>query len=158
MTFAQKGAALATALATLLPMPADAGGVELTSLEQSFLREINTSRAAYGRAPVRIDTKLVRAARFHSTDMVRRGFFAHGVFTARLRHFGVTDGYVGEDLGWDSRLASAVHNLLAMWLKSQPHRDVLLGSRYRIVGIGVATGPFEGYAKAIVVTADFQGP
>ena len=158
MTFAKAGATFATALATLVPMSADAGGVELTPVEQSFLREINSTRAAYGRGPVTIDTRLVKAARFHSTEMVRGGFFAHGVFIARLRHFGVTDGHIGEDLGWDSRLASAVRSLIVMWLKSPTHREVLLSSNYRLIGVGVATGPFQGWSKAIVVTADFQGP
>jgi uncharacterized protein YkwD len=156
MTIRRIVAALGVAL--LLSMPASASGVRLTPVEAAFLREINSTRAAHGLRPVTLQVNLVIAARYHSRDMVKHGFFAHGDFAGRLQRFGVEPGLVGEDLGWDARVGSAVPHLLAAWLKSRPHRDVLLNPRYRTVGIGVTTGPFAGHSRALVVTADFHGP
>jgi uncharacterized protein YkwD len=147
---------VALAVALLLAAPAKAA-VRLTPVEQSFLQEINAARASHGSGSVALDVNLITAARFHSDDMVRRGFFAHGPFAGRLRHFGMKDGYVGEDLGWTAKAGSAVPDLLAMWLKSPLHRHVLLNPRYRRIGIGVRRGRFEGYSNALVVTADFFG-
>jgi uncharacterized protein YkwD len=132
--------------------------VPLSPTEHAFLHAINDTRAEHGIPQVSIDATLVRAARFHSADMVQRGYFAHDLFSRRLQSFGVGIGVVGEDLGWDSHLEIAVPELIELWLESPKHRRVLLDPRYRLVGLGVVKGPFRGYRQAIVVTADFYGP
>ena len=151
-------AALAAAFCAVVPAPAMGGVVPLSPLERSFLYAINHTRVEHGVNRVVINDTLVAAARAHSSDMVRRHYFAHRVFWRRLEQFGLTSGRVGEDLGWDSHLEIAVPELIRMWLRSQPHRAVLLNPNYQDVGVGVRIGPFAGYRKAIVVTADFLGP
>jgi uncharacterized protein YkwD len=44
-----------------------------------------------------------------------------------------------------------------MWLKSRPHRAILLDPDFRFVGIGARSGRFMGYQRARVFTADFGG-
>ena len=161
MSFARirpSAAVLVAALCTIGPAPSIGGGVTLSPLEQRFVHAINKTRVEHGATRVAIEETLVTAARAHSGDMIRRGYFSHGVFWQRLERFGVTSGNVGEDLGWDSHLDVAVPEIVGMWLRSKPHRDVLLSPKYRDFGVGVSVGPFEGYRKAIVVTADFRGP
>jgi uncharacterized protein YkwD len=158
------GAAAASVAATVAS-PAHAAGparvaaVELTTTESAFVRAINETRRERGLAPLTVNQDLVRAARFHSTDMVDRGYFEHGTVSRRLTRFGIKTGAVGENLGWRSTHRSAVPKLIDMWLRSPPHRAILLSPRFRTVGVGTGTGSFQGWAGAIVVTADFwSGP
>jgi uncharacterized protein YkwD len=152
------GAAVAAALLALVPQTANGSGNALSQTEQAFFVEINKTRGEHGLDRVTLDDRLIDAARFHSNDMVERGYFEHGVFSRRLERFGVEPGHVGEDLGWDRHIGVAVRELVEMWLDSPRHRAILLSSKYREVGIGVAVGPFKGFPKALVVTADFHGP
>jgi sortase A len=131
-------------------------GTTLSPAERSFLAAINETRAAHGVGRVALDAALVEAARVHSNDMVERGYFRHGpLWWRRLEQFGFTYGTVGEILGWYKHLTGAVSKLVQMWLRSPEHRVILLSPVYRVVGVGVAFGRFEGFPDAVVVTADF---
>ena len=77
-----------------------AGGIELTFTENAVVYAINDTRVEHGVPPLRINDDLVRAARFHSKDMVERQYFEHGPFGERLKRFGFKTGTVGENLGW----------------------------------------------------------
>src|SRR4029453_9569714 len=70
----------------------------VTPGELAVVRVVNTFRATNGLPPLRVGRALTRAARSHSVDMVRRGYFDHGPFVQRLRRFGVRAPYVGENL------------------------------------------------------------
>jgi uncharacterized protein YkwD len=130
-------------------------GVELTVIEAGFVRAINVTRRKRGLAPLKLNHDLVRAARFHSADMVDGGHFEHGPASRRLTRFGVKTGTVGENIGWSSSRESAVPMIVEMWLRSPPHRAVLLSRQFRAIGVGVGIGRFKGSDGAIVVTADF---
>jgi uncharacterized protein YkwD len=160
----RKGAALAAALslsalaATVAgAAPAAAATTRLTAVEGSFLRAINTVRAEHSSPPVRLDYGLVKAARAHSVDMVRAGYFRHGDFVRRLVSFGASGPMVGEDLGWTVVDAGETDRIIRWWLESPGHRAVLLRHGFDRMGIGVARGRFHGRPDCIVVTADFQG-
>jgi uncharacterized protein YkwD len=126
----------------------------LTSSENSLLSAINAVRTSRGLAPVKVDYRLVRTARAHSADMLRRQYFAHGAFTARVRSSGAAGTVFGEDLAWGPVSASWV---VSHWLTSPSHRAVLLRPGFRRVGIGAFQGTFAGHRGALVVTADFAG-
>jgi len=145
-------------VACAVPVSAHATGATITPLERAFVNAINGTRVEHGVPRVELGSALVRAARFHSSDMVEHGYFAHGDFSDRLGSFGVGYGRVGEILGWDARVHIAVPQLIAMWLASPEHRVVLLDPIYRRVGVGTSEGAFEGNPEAVVVTADFYGP
>ena len=148
-------AAAAGAPLTLSAGSASGAGVEPTATESAFVRAINETRRERGLAPLKVHHDLVRAARFHSTDMIDRGYFEHGVVAQRLTRFGIKTGTVGENLGWRSTRKSAAPALVEMWLRSPSHRAVLLSTQFRAVGVGTGIGPFKGWAGAIVVTVDF---
>jgi uncharacterized protein YkwD len=118
--------------------------------EIAIVRVMNSVRATNGVPPLRIGPALTRAARSHSVDMARRGYFEHGPFVQRLRRFGVRAPYVGENLASGTRPLSAAA-IVRMWVASPPHRQNLLDRGFRRVGIGLAGG------NTRLVTADFAG-
>jgi uncharacterized protein YkwD len=122
-----------------------------TSHELAILRAVNRVRIAHGRRPLRFGSALHRAARAHSVDMVRRGFFDHGPFAQRLRRFGVRASYVGENLAQATEPGFSAGLVVQMWLTSPGHRSVMLDPGFTRVGVGVAGG------SARRVTADFAG-
>jgi uncharacterized protein YkwD len=152
-------AALAATLLAVSPGSANgAAGIELTFTENAVVYAINDTRVEHGVAPLRINDDLVRAARFHSKDMVERQYFEHGPFGERLKRFGFKTGTVGENLGWLNNHTLAAPRLIRMWLRSPSHREVLLHPRLRVVGVGIRVGPFMGWDRAVVVTVDFWSP
>lgn len=156
-SFAARTAVAALAAAALLALPAAAGASSLTSSESSLLREINSVRAAHGLHVLRYDASLARAARAHSADMARRGYFAHGSFVSRMLHFGVHGPFVGENLAWGTGAYGSPRGIVTAWLHSPEHRANLLRPGFRRIGLGELTARFEGASGANVVTADFAG-
>jgi uncharacterized protein YkwD len=122
-----------------------------------LLTAMNEVRAAHGLAPLRLDPRLQRAARAHSSDMIRRNYFAHGPFMSRLARFGVRGPRVGENLAWGVGAGADPRGVVQRWLASPPHRANLLRRGFRRVGIGLLVGQFGGYSRAAVMTADFAG-
>jgi len=129
---------------------ASVGATTPTPGEIAIVRVMNSVRAANGVPPLRIGRALSRAARSHSVDMVRRGYFDHGPFVQRLRRFGVRAPYVGENLASGTTPLSAVA-IVQMWIASPPHRQNLLDRSFRRIGVGVAG------SSTRLVTADFAG-
>ena len=99
--------------------------------------------------------------------MLEDGYFEHESadgtsFDARIKRYYSDSGWqrwaVGEALLSSSAQISA-REIVATWLDSRPHREVILSSVYRETGLGVfyspsAAGEFDGQ-PALVVTADF---
>ena len=128
-----------------------------TSAELALLRAMNETRQAHGLVALRIDPRLQRIARRHSSEMLRTNTFGHGAFAARIRSAGVRARRVGENLAWGTGALAEPHAIVNVWLASPEHRANLLRPGYRTVGVGERNGTFGGYAGAVVVTADFAG-
>jgi uncharacterized protein YkwD len=127
----------------------------LTSSEASLLSSMNAVRKSNGLPALRVDFHLVRAARGHSADMMRRQYFAHGSVLGRAVAAGARGPLFGEDLAWATRIDATW--VVTHWLASPAHRANLLRPGFRRVGIGYAFGTFIGHGSAGVVTADFAG-
>jgi uncharacterized protein YkwD len=127
----------------------------LSGSEASLLNTMNAVRQSHGLPALRVDYHLVRAARGHSADMMRRQYFAHGSVAGRAVAAGARGPVFGEDLAWATRLTAQW--VVDEWLASPSHRAVLLRAGFRRVGIGIAFGTFVGHGGAGVVTADFAG-
>jgi uncharacterized protein YkwD len=135
-------------------LAAVASARRLTSSENSLLAVMNAARTSRGLPPLRVDSRLERAARSHSADMLHRQYFSHGAFSFRVRGWGAAGPVFGEDLAWGPLSASWV---VGQWLASPHHRVVLLRPGFNRVGVGAVTGNFAGRPGALVVTADFAG-
>lgn len=124
---------------------------------------INHVRRAHGLRPVVPSPRLHRAARAHSADMLRRGYFAHTsptgltLFERIVRSGFVTYGAwnAGETLAWGTGSYGSPAGVVNMWMRSPDHRAILLSPAYRFVGIGRAEGTFQGHPGADLWTADW---
>lgn len=115
-------------------------------LAQQLASAINRARSARSLSTLRIDTALGSVARWRSTDMANRGYFAHSIPPSGRLVFSELDrrGYcysiAGENIGWNTAptdtAANAIHQL---FLASPTHRKIELGS-WRRMAVGVATG------------------
>jgi uncharacterized protein YkwD len=138
--------------AAAAPAPARPAGAEV-----ELLRAINHARAQYGLGPLRVDPTLRRAARSHSSTLLRTGVFGHGDFARRLTRFGARGPAIGENLAWGVGAQGTAAGVLQGWLGSPSHRANLLRPGFRRIGIGRAVGTYRGFAGAAVFTADFAG-
>jgi uncharacterized protein YkwD len=130
--------------------PLGPSGASITPGEMAVVRVMNTMRVRHGVAPLRVGRTLTRAARSHSADMSRRGYFDHGAFVRRLRAFGVRAPYLGENIASGTQPLSA-GAIVQMWMLSPPHRQNLLDPSFKRVGVGAAGGLTR------MITADFAG-
>jgi uncharacterized protein YkwD len=125
---------------------------------------INHVRADHGVPGLRLDRRLGRAARRHSRDMVVHHYFAHTSRSGRSPKDRVAEtGWmhgkrrwtIGENLAWQPGSASPA-SIVGAWLRSSPHRHILLDATFRVVGIGRAPGtPFGTAGDGATFTADF---
>jgi uncharacterized protein YkwD len=139
-----------------------------TALGGSVVQELNRVRATRGLPPLRHSASLAAAARKHSTQMARFGFFDHSSpdgtpFWRRIERFYGDRGFsyweVGENIFWQSPAAPAALPVVREWLASPPHRANLLARKWREVGVGVvnmpsAPGVYRG-RPVTIVTVDF---
>ena len=123
---------------------------------RALVAAVNSVRTAHLLPTLSVDFRLSRAARSHSLDMMRRGYFAHGNLLARMMRFHVRGTLFEENLVYSSGILSA-QGAVADWLASPPHRETLLDPKLRRIGVAAPVGPFNGYGTATVVTADFAG-
>ena len=121
------------------------------SRRASLHTAVNQVRHANGLRHLVRSRPLARAARAHTSAMVRGNFFAHGAFAQRVRHF-VPARTVGETLAMAGDCSPA--NIVQMWMNSPPHRAVLLSGAFHRVGFGVRHGRLGSFSGC-VVTADF---
>jgi uncharacterized protein YkwD len=154
-------------IATPAGATADRPATAMRSLEQDVLAHLNALRRQHGLVSLRFSPKLAAAARHHSTDMANRGYFSHSSangssFSRRIARFYPASGRrywaVGENLLWSSPDVDAA-GAIDMWLKSPPHRKIMLTARWREVGLSAvhataAPGTFGG-REVTIVTADF---
>src|SRR5438046_1311682 len=68
--------------------------------ERGLLAAMNRARTSRGLGALRVDPRLRTAARAHSAEMLRYGYFGHGAFGRRLSSFGVRGEFIGENLAW----------------------------------------------------------
>jgi len=148
---------LLIAVVVLLVAAPAAGAATMTSPENALLRQMNTVRAQHGLKPLRFDTRLEQAARFHSREMLSNDVFQHGAFASRMVRFRIQGTLAGENLAWGNGALGTPSGVVAAWLASPEHRANLLRPSFRRVGIGELTGSFLGHGGVRVVTADFAG-
>ena len=168
-------AALAVVGALAHPPSADAGScarahalpsqASRTELARAIVCVSNGVRRGHGLRKLRINPLLSTAARRHSLDMVRRGYFAHTgpsgtTFVQRIRAAGYLSSarrwLVGENLAWGWGASASPGGIVEAWMLSPEHRKILLRPYYREVGVGVALGgPRLQAAPEATFTADF---
>jgi uncharacterized protein YkwD len=150
-------------LVALLCVPA-AGGqaanrAAYSSSESQVLVLLNDVRHEHGLSALAGSAALRGAAREHSADMLRRGYFQHNSpnesFDKRIRRH-LASPLVGENIAWGTGSYGTPAGIVKMWMHSPAHRQIILMPTLHRVGLGVATGNFQGAPDAVVATADFS--
>jgi uncharacterized protein YkwD len=167
-TPAQRAATLFRKHVVVRAQPARPAGPRrlLSALELDIVARINAQRRSRGRRALRVSRGLTAAANHHTTQMGQLGFFEHesvnaAPFWRRIQRFYPAGrGYwsVGENIFWESPNTSAA-SAVREWMHSPLHRENILDSEWRDVGISAAhydsaPGAFGGRSVTIV-TADF---
>jgi uncharacterized protein YkwD len=153
-----QAAALCAAFFVALSVVSGASAVSFSrSSERGIISAMNHVRVTHGLAPLHLSAKLRAAARGHSADMMRRGYFGHGSMARRMNGYDVHAPVVGENLAWGTGPYGTPKVIVHEWLVSPEHRANLLRPGFRSVGVGAAVGTFVGRSGATVVTADFAG-
>jgi uncharacterized protein YkwD len=96
--------------------------------------------------------------------MIRRDYFSHSSrsgrsVSARARKAGYkTSGWskwsVGEVLAWGSGGRGTPAAVFRAWMHSAGHRRIILGKRWRDVGVGCRRGTFKGISGVNMWTVD----
>jgi len=143
---------------------ASASGVRLTSAEIAVVRLLNQARVQHNLNPLHVRTSLCRAARTHSQEMIRKGFFSHLSYngespSARVLRYGYgrtgcASWRTGEVIACGAGLAGRPQAIVDAWLESPAHRAILLDPHWRDIGAGRARGMFRGLSGAAIFTVD----
>lgn len=119
---------------------------------------VNFARRGRGRPAFGASGVLARAADRKSADILRCDSFSHEAcgrpFTYWIERFGYPDCGAGENIAWGSGRLGSVRSIFRSWMRSQGHRENILGA-YDEIGVGLRVGPLEGFSGAHVWTQNF---
>jgi uncharacterized protein YkwD len=160
--------ALCAALVLVLALAVVAAGPvaasQRTANEASMLQLINHARTHRGLAPLRMHAALGSAALAHSCDMMDRDYFSHSspsgascgarALRAGYSASGCRSWAVAEVIGWGRNAAGTPQAVFKSWMRSPCHRSIILGRRWRDVGVGCVSGTFNGASGSWLYTVD----
>jgi len=132
----------------------------LSTVDRATLCLLNAQRRTRGLAPLKENGELDKASVGHSRDMVRRKYFEHGDFAARIKASGYLSGAtswgIGENIAWGGGSYSTPRSIVSMWMHSPGHKANILSRRFKEIGIGISRGaPESGQHDAATYTTDF---
>ncbi|MGE5707371.1 MAG: CAP domain-containing protein, partial [Bacteroidota bacterium] len=127
---------------------------DATAAELRILERCNQVRAENGAKPLTLDGPISQVARFRSTDMGTRNYFAHVDPDGHdafyyLRQAGISYQTAGENIGQSSGTPDAtVDRIFDAWMNSSGHKANILNKAYGRIGIGaVQTGSKTYYTQ-----------
>lgn len=124
--------------------------VQNATYEQEVVDLVNQERAKAGLPPLKRNTDLDYAARYHAQDMHDDNYFSHDTFDGsvfvcdtwqRLSNYYPTTGWRGENIAGGYTTPG---NVMNGWMNSSGHKANILNSNYREIGVGYYYGP-SGY-------------
>ena len=134
-----------------------AAGAGDPDYESTLLNLINYERANIGIDPLTSDSRLVTAARSHSTDMATNDFFDHigtGGTSFELRI--TAQGYLYSSANEIIYANGEPQQCIWYLMENIPYREILLDPTYTQVGIGVFRDPDS--TNRVYVTVNFASP
>ncbi|MGN0618993.1 MAG: CAP domain-containing protein [Ruminiclostridium sp.] len=114
------------------------------SAEEAVAEIVNSERKAAGKSALTLDSKLCEAAEIRAKEIAE--YFSHdrpdgsACFTV-FEELGIRYGAAGENIAAGQRSASEV---MESWMNSSGHRQNILSSNFRKIGIGLYKSP-DGY-------------
>lgn len=110
------------------------------SQQAAMVRAVNDARTSHDLRPLRRETRLARSARAYARWMLRVDYFGHVDRIRTSARFRV----LGETIAWHTGRRARVRGTLRRWLRSPPHRALILSRRFRWIGAGLARGRMHG--------------
>lgn len=110
---------------------------------------VNQVRRAHHLRPLRINGSLTAIAAHQSADMLIGGYFSEDSLSGRTPMQRVeASAYgrgsnrlaVGQNIAWGDGGDASPGAIVASWLGSGPHREILLASTYQVAGVGISLG------------------
>jgi uncharacterized protein YkwD len=142
-TVASSGAAASVACAGANLHPSAANELQA---DAATLCLVNQVRLAHGLRPLRANHELGRVARSQVTSMVSHDYFADVRPTGQtpLSLVAVTrypahsaEFSIGQNIAWGTEGFTTPAHIVAAWMASTPHREIMLSSIYRNAGVAV---------------------
>lgn len=155
---------LVSLLVSLSVVVAPAVGQAATKSAQRAVAEdqvvtlLNQIRSAHGLSDFTVSVPLRNSARFHSADMLAKGYFDHNspteAWDTRISHY-LKALLIGENIAWGEGSYGTPEGIVSQWMNSATHRAIILTPGLHRIGLGLATGTYQGSAGAVMATADF---
>ncbi|HEY6569533.1 MAG TPA: CAP domain-containing protein [Candidatus Limnocylindrales bacterium] len=145
------------------PHPAlawDAG--EYSGPSESMLISLqNQARASAGKKSLKLDADLRTIARWRSKDMIDRDYFSHtikgtghNVFWYMQYEYGYCFKVAGENIGtvkWrGASVEDATNWVFDAFMKSDGHRDNIMGKSWDVVAVGAYKGPDDKFMWTVL--------
>lgn len=110
---------------------------------EDIVKYTNQYRAKAGRAPLKLDTKLMFAACHRSAEMAKANQLSHtrpdgSTPYDLMTQYGIRYLYAGENIAYTGGMAVSAKKASEMWYNSPGHRENMLRKEYGKIGIGVA--------------------
>jgi uncharacterized protein YkwD len=129
---------------------------------QSLLQQLNGYRQTAGLRALTANALLMQVAQAHANNMARQDRYGdsdtnghildgHDV-VYRVAQVGYRWGTLGENVAYNYGYADPAGQLMLQWWNSPEHRANILGGKYTVAGIGVATGA-SGRTYGVMVFA-----
>jgi uncharacterized protein YkwD len=110
---------------------------------------MNQLRSAHGLRPLRLNRALTRVATGQASDMVRGDYFSDQslsgqspltriMATQYMPHAHTARLLTAQNIAWGTGPNATPAGIVQAWMKSPPHREIILTAAYRDVGVGVA--------------------
>jgi uncharacterized protein YkwD len=150
---------LVSVLVFIVPAVSQAGKISYQAAsEQQVLVLLNQIRQQHTLSSLTLSTPLRNAARAHSADMLQNTYFDHDSpdesWDARISRY-LQSSMIGEDIAWGTGSYGSPAGIVSQWMHSPPHRRIILTAGLHRIGLGIATGTFDGAPGATMATADF---
>jgi uncharacterized protein YkwD len=117
----------------------------IATIDAATLCLVDRVRIAHGLRALKANRELRAVAKSQVQDMVRLNYFAHdrpsGQTPATLiaatrygRH--ARSLSIGENIGWGTGVYATPAQMVAAWLQSPPHREIIFTSEFSDAGVG----------------------
>ncbi|MCI8610046.1 MAG: hypothetical protein HFE73_10415 [Firmicutes bacterium] len=109
--------------------------------QSEVVKLVNEQRKAVGLSALKSDSQLQKIAQMKAEDMAKNRYFSHqsptyGSIFDMLKKNGVSYKTAGENIARGQKTAQSVMN---DWMKSSGHKQNILSSGYKKIGVGYAT-------------------
>ncbi len=126
------------------PNPSPAAALtKPSSIAETMLRAVNDQRAKYGLTALKLNSQLTKSAQSYAIQMQQQNFFSHtGPNGDTLRNRNEAAGYtnwrwMGENIAYGQ---TSINEVVTAWMNSKDHRENILSSDARELGVGYAPG------------------